>query len=173
MTSWPDLDIVAGAEQCAGPDLPGLPGFLPSDFAPLIYGAVRACLGGPRSAHRLHGAGHRAGIVLCSQRFDTASLELSVEHVDRGRVSPILFYQVVPTAVLGQVARDYRLTGPVSCVATIGDARREALEMARVLLTDAGTDWVLTLAVDTRAATPFARADLVRSCPGISQRAST
>ncbi len=158
-------EIVASGEARPGPEIPRLAGFMASDFAPLVYAAARACIGDPRSPHLLTGVGNRTGIILVSQRFDTVTLELSVEHVKRGRVSPILFYQVVPTAVLGQIARDYRLTGPVSCVAVAGDARAEALDLARVLLADDGADRVLALTVemDPDPAGSLATADLVRS----------
>ncbi|GAA4956865.1 hypothetical protein [Actinoplanes utahensis] len=163
-TSLTSVDLIAGAEVRSGPDVPKLAGFMVSDFAPLVYAAVRECLGDPRSPHLLDGAGGKVAMVLCSRRFDTVTLELSVEHVNRGRVSPILFYQVVPTAVLGQIARDYRLTGPVSCVAVTGDARAEAHELARVLLADDSARWVLALTVEMDAdpAKNFASADLVR-----------
>ncbi|MCP3012421.1 hypothetical protein NGM33_03695 [Nocardiopsis dassonvillei] len=167
-TSSPGFELVASARAHAGPRLPPLAGFFASDFAPLVYAAVRECLGDPRSGHLLEGSDGRVGIVLGSQRFDTASLELSVEHVDQGRVSPILFYQVVPTAVLGHIARDYRLTGPVSCVAVTGDARAEVLELSRLLLAEGSAEWVLGLTVemDPVPVKSFARADLVRSEPG-------
>lgn len=160
-----DLEIVAGARVHAGDGAPALAGFFGSDFAPLVNAAVRECLGDPKSAHLLEGA--RTGIVLGSHRFDTASLELSVEQVEAGRVSPILFYQVLPTAILGHVARDYRVSGPVSCVAVTGDARAEVLETARLLLVDDSADQVLcvTVELDPDPAKSFARAELVR--PGV------
>ncbi len=172
MTTLPAFELVTSAEVHAGPELPQLPGFMVSDFAPLAYAAVRECVGDARSGHLLKGIGDRGGIILGSQRFDTVTLELSVEHVNRGRVSPILFYQVVPTAVLGQIARDYRLTGPVSCVAVTGDARDEVLELARLLLADQGAEWVLGLTVklDPDPAKAFATADLVRIAPGPADR---
>ena len=143
-----------------------------SNFAPLVYAAVRACVGDPRSGVLPEDIGGRVGIVLGSRRFDTVTLELSVDHVNRGRVSPILFYQAVPTAVLGQIARDYRLTGPVSCVAVTGDARAEVLELARVLLGDECVEWVLALTVemDPDPAQAYASADLVRSSPESADR---
>jgi len=172
MTTLPALELVSSAEVHAGQQPPPLVGFMVSDFAPLVYAAVRECVGDARSGHLLEGADGRVGIVLGSQRFDTVTLELSVEHVNSGRVSPILFYQVVPTAILGQIARDYRLTGPVSCVAVTGDARAEVLEVARVLLADEGAEWVLGLTVEMNPdpAKAFASADLVRSQPGPADR---
>ena len=160
-----DLELVAGAQTHAGPQTPPLAGFFASDFAPLVYAAVRECLGDPRSGHLLEGLGERTGILLGSRRFDTTSLELSATQIDQGRVSPILFYQVLPTAVLGHIARDYRLTGPVSCLAVTGDLRAEVLEAARLVLADASADRVLcvTVELDPDPAKSFARADLVRS----------
>jgi 3-oxoacyl-(acyl-carrier-protein) synthase len=155
----PELELVASARIDAGEPLPALAGFFASDFAPLVYAAVRACVG-----NRLDGVGDRVAIVLGSHRFDTVSLELSAEQADQGRVSPILFYQVLPTAILGQIARDYRLTGPVSCVAVTGDAQAEVWDIARVLLADASAELVLGLSVELNSdpAKSFAQADLVR-----------
>uniref|UniRef100_A0AAU3GM33 Uncharacterized protein n=1 Tax=Streptomyces sp. NBC_01401 TaxID=2903854 RepID=A0AAU3GM33_9ACTN len=167
MTAPPAFEVVAGAWVHAGPQVPPLAGFFASDFAPLVYAAVRDCVGDPRSGHLLEGVGDRTGIVLGSRSFDTTSLELSVAQVNRGRVSPILFYQVLPTAVLGHIARDYRLTGPVSCVAVTGDAREEVLELSRLLLADGSAQWVLGVTVELHPGPgkAFARADLVRSAP--------
>ncbi|MCC2321226.1 hypothetical protein [Cellulomonas xiejunii] len=148
MTAPTAVEVVANAQVHAGPDLTPLVGFMASDFAPLVYAAVRECVGDPRGSHLLEGVGDRVAIVLGSRRFDTVSLDLSVEQVDQGRVSPILFYQVVPTAVLGQVARDYGLTGPVSCLAVTDDARAEVREVADVLLADGDVDWVLAVTVE-------------------------
>jgi 3-oxoacyl-(acyl-carrier-protein) synthase len=164
-TPQQDLEIVASAQVHADAGTQSLAGFFGSDFAPLVHAAVRECLGDPKSAQLPEGA--RTGIVLGSHRFDTASLELSVEQVEAGRVSPILFYQVLPTAILGHVARDYRVSGPVSCVAVTGDARAEVLETARLLLVDDSADQVLcvTVELDPDPGKSFARADLVR--PGV------
>jgi len=164
-TPRPDFELVASAQIHGDARLPPLAGFFASDFAPLVYAAVRECVGDPKTGHLLEGAGDRVGIVLGSQRFDTASLELSADQLDQGRLSPILFYQVLPTAILGHIARDYRLTGPVSCVAVTGDARAEVLELARLHLADASAEWVLGLTVelDPDPAKSFAQADLVRS----------
>jgi len=172
MTTQQASELVTSAVVHAGLQLPQLPGFMASDFAPLVYAAVRECVGDARPGHLLEGVGDRTGLVLGSRRFDTTSLELSVEHVNRGRVSPILFYQVLPTAVLGQIARDYRLTGPVSCVAVTGDARAEVLELARLTLADRDAEWVLALTVELAPdpARAFATADLVRSPPGPGRR---
>ncbi|MEU0300476.1 hypothetical protein ABZ252_13555 [Streptomyces sp. NPDC006175] len=175
MTTLPELETVAGATVHGGPQLPRLPGFMESDFAPLVYAAVRACVGEARSEHLLTDAGDRCAIVLGSRYFDTVTLELSVEHVNRKRVNPIFFYQAVPTAVLGQIARDYRLTGPVSCVAALDDVRAEVHELARVILADGGADQVLGLVVEMRPdpALGFARADLMRAVPGPAGRKGT
>ncbi|MDX3663108.1 beta-ketoacyl synthase N-terminal-like domain-containing protein [Streptomyces sp. ID05-26A] len=160
-----DLGVVATALVHADTAPPAPAGFFGSDFAPLVQAAVHECLGDPRSAHLLTGAGDRTAIVLGSCRFDTTSLELSVDQVAGGRVSPILFYQVLPTAILGHLARAYGITGPVSCVAATGDARTEVLDTARLLLADDCADLVLgvTVELDPDPAKAFARADLVRS----------
>ncbi|MDQ7803471.1 hypothetical protein Q5425_06995 [Amycolatopsis sp. A133] len=155
--------VTASAVVSGGDRPPRLPGFMVSDFAPLVYAAARSCVGAADSRHLLSGAGDRTGIVLGSRGFDTVTLELAVRQVDAGRVSPVLFYQVLPTAVLGIIARDYRLTGPVSCLAVTGNPRAEALELAAVVLADRSADRVLALAVELAEdpADSYACADLV------------
>jgi 3-oxoacyl-(acyl-carrier-protein) synthase len=165
----PGLDVVASARAVGRDQPPPVPKFIVSDFAPLVYAAVRRCIGAPESAHLLHGHGERAGLVLSSRRFDTVTLELSVEQARQRRISPILFYQVLPTAILGQVAIDYGMTGPVSCLASTGDARAEALEVALLLLADDSADWMIamTAGLADDPADSFATADLVRrAAPG-------
>ena len=121
-----------------------------------------------RSEHLLEGVGEGVGIVLGSRRFDTVTLELAIQQINDRRVSPILFYQAVPTAVLGQIARDYRLTGPLSCMAVTGDARAEVWELARLMVTDQGAEWILALTVNMEpgpgsdSAQAYACADLLR-----------
>lgn len=159
--------MITASSRLVGSDRPPrLARFIEGDFAPLVYAAVSQCIGAPQS-HLLEGHGDRAGIVLSSVGFDTETLELSVRQVHKGRISPVLFYQVLPTAVLGQIAIDYHITGPVSCLATTGDARDEALDVARLMLAEGDADWVIALAVALAAdpADSFASADLVSLVP--------
>lgn len=163
------LHLVASARVDGRDQPPPVPRFIVSPFAPLVYAAVQRCLGGLAPGRWPAGPGDRTGIVLSSGEFDTVTLELSVRQAHRGRISPILFYQVLPTAVLGQIAVDFRLTGPVSCVASTGDARAEALEIAQLTLADDSADWMLavTAGLADDPAASFATADLIgRPVPG-------
>ena len=157
------VTITASSRVVSSERPPRVPRFIEGDFAPLAYAAVGRCIGVPQS-HLLEGHGDRASIVLSSVEFDTQTLELSVRQVQKGRISPVLFYQVLPTAVLGQIAIDYGITGPVSCVAATADPREEALEVAGLALAEGDADWIVALAVvlaeDPEAS--FASADLVR-----------
>lgn len=132
---------------------PRLPGFVASPFAPLVYDAVRRCLGAPDSAdspvaHR----GGRTAIVLGSLAGDAVTADLAGEKVARGGVAePVLFHQTVSTAVLGVIARDYRITGPVTCVSAVGDTGAALLDSAALLLEAQEADQVLAVLVELAA----------------------
>jgi hypothetical protein len=156
---------VASAALADSDAAPSIPGFVASDFGPLVRAVAHRCLGEPPAAGLLGGRGDRVGIVLSSAGFDTASLERSAGQVAGGRlVDALLFHQTVPNSVLGVLACDYGLTGPMNCVAALTDPRAEALAVACLLLADGAADTVLAVAVDLPSAgTPRrATADLIR-----------
>ncbi|GGP84035.1 beta-ketoacyl synthase N-terminal-like domain-containing protein [Streptomyces melanogenes] len=132
---------------------PRLPGFVASPFAPLVYDAVRRCLGAPDSedspvAHR----GERTAIVLGSLAGDAVTADLAGEKVACGGVAePVLFHQTVTTAVLGVIARDYRITGPVTCVSAVRDTGAALLDSAALLLEAQEAEQVLAVLVELAA----------------------
>ncbi|MFG3016395.1 ketosynthase [Streptomyces cinerochromogenes] len=135
-----------------------VPGFVESAFSPLVKAAVDSCLAPVTGGAALGDEGARTGLVLATLFGDTATADLGSRLLASGRVAnPLLFYQSVPTTILGVVARDYGITGPTTCVALRGDLRGEALDLVDTLLDD-GMDQVLLLGVGLAAEARPARA---------------
>ena len=126
--------VAASAVLSAGP-LPPVPGFAHSRFSPLVREAVRGCLGEP-GADALHGRpGDRTAVVLGTGFGDVTTHDLASERLANGLLpSPLLFYQAVPTAILGQLCHEYGITGPVTCVSALGDVAESVLPLAATLV---------------------------------------
>ncbi|GAA2735014.1 ketosynthase [Streptomyces nogalater] len=144
--------VVRAGVSTSGPqgEVPPLPGFVRSPFAPLVHDAVRRCVGPPDSADSpVAGRGARTAIVLGSMACDAVTADIAGEKVARGGVAePVLFHQTVTTAVLGVIARDYRITGPVTCVSSMTDPGAALLGSAELLLAAAEADQVLAILVE-------------------------
>ncbi|MFI9648311.1 beta-ketoacyl synthase chain length factor [Streptomyces sp. NPDC052040] len=137
----------------AGGDLepaPNLPGFTASPFGPIIAHVADLCLGGewgepPAPPER---AGH-TGMVMVSRLGDMATEAAVTGSVDAGtKASPLLFYQSVPSAVLGVVSARWGLGGPVICISPAGDPLAEGLELAELLIEDGSAADVLVVLVE-------------------------
>lgn len=166
MNGTPILDVVSRSHVDADEVVPPLPGFIVSEFPSLLWIAATRCLVQAGFPPSISGDGDvdRVGILLCSRMLDSTTLALAAEQTKAGTLSPILFYQAVPTAVLGLIARDHALTGPVSCIAAEADAAEEARYVAAVTLGDGDADALLLLTIELEAAAPGPRAtaELVR-----------
>jgi hypothetical protein len=108
--------------------------------------------------------------VLATVFGDTVTADLGSRLLASGQVAnPLLFFQSVPTTILGVVARDYNITGPTTCFASRGDLCAEALDLADAILDDDGMDQVLLLGAEM-AAEPrplSARAQLAAGGPPV------
>lgn len=164
MTGPGALEVVARSAVSADENVSPLPGFIVSDFPALLWTAARRCLESAARCGPERDEPVRTGIVLSSTAHDAPTLELAATQTEAGTLSPILFYQAVPTAVLGQIARDHSLTGPVSCLAAVDDPGYEAQDVALLTLLDGDADAMLLLTVDVAARfpSPRAAAELVR-----------
>jgi len=129
--------VVAASALLAPGDvpLPPVPGMAHSRFSPLVREAVRRCLGEP-GEHALHGRpGDRTAVVMGTGFGDVTTHDLASERLARGLLpSPLLFYQAVPTAILGQICLDYGITGPVTCVSALGDVGETVLPLAATMV---------------------------------------
>jgi len=146
------LVVAAEATITAADDVPAVAGFIESRFAPMLREVARRCLGGPGGPNNLvAGHGDRTAILLASVFGDSTTLDVAGEKLAAGTMlDPLLFHQTVPTAILGLIARDYDITGPITCFAAPGDLCRESLEMAELLLADEA-DQVLLVLVELAA----------------------
>ncbi|MEV5492924.1 beta-ketoacyl synthase chain length factor [Streptomyces bobili] len=131
-------------------ELPNLPGFIASPFGPLIAHVADLCLirhyGEPPAPPE---RGLWTAFVLVTRLGDMATEAAIVQSVDLGtKASPLLFYQSVPTAVLGVVAARWGFGGPVIGISPVADARAEGLDLAELLIEDGSARDVLLVLVD-------------------------
>ncbi|MFC8849692.1 MULTISPECIES: beta-ketoacyl synthase chain length factor [unclassified Micromonospora] len=129
---------------------PTLPGFVHSQFSPVVAAVADRCL------TRRHGdrpapepAGGRTAVVLVSAAGDRAS----ADHVHAtvaagGRPGPLFFFQSVPNSVAGHVAARWGLGGPVVCLAPTGDPVAEGTAEAELLLSDGDADEALLIVIE-------------------------
>jgi hypothetical protein len=129
---------------------PPLTGFVASPFGPLVAAAADRCLGArfgepPAPAEQAE----RTAMVLVSRLGDMATEAEVTGSVDNGtRASPLLFFQSVPSAVLGVVSAQWGLGGPVICTSPQGDALADGMDLTRLLLADGSADLVLVVTVE-------------------------
>lgn len=121
-----------------------VPGFIESQFSPLVYAVVKQCL-----SARDAGDGAGTAIVLGSGLGDTTTADVASQNVVKGSVhNPLLFYQSVPTSILGYVARELGITGPLSCMAGGAGLCTRMLEMADLLLEDEALHQVVVVGLE-------------------------
>ncbi|MCW2503665.1 MAG: hypothetical protein JWO79_1949 [Actinomycetia bacterium] len=132
---------------------PSLAGFVVSSFSPIAAEAADRCLAqryGSGPADPAEGTG--TAVVVVSTRGDLATAVAVADSVEAGRpASPLLFFQSVPNAVVGYVARKWGLAGPVVCVGASGDPMAEGLDEAQLLIEDGDATAALILLVEPAA----------------------
>ncbi|MFF3216013.1 hypothetical protein ACFYYB_36050 [Streptomyces sp. NPDC002886] len=176
--------LAAGVWPAPGdPELPvPLAGFAVSSFSPMASAAADRCLeqvhgapgaepAGPGTRELVRRAG-RTAIVLASRGGDLETHTATAVAVDAGRpAAPLLFFQSVPNAVVGHIAKRWGLAGPVICFspdAATADPLGEALDVTRFLVAGGDADEALLLLVEQAGADgapASARALLVRPAP--------
>ncbi|MEU9003417.1 hypothetical protein [Streptomyces sp. NPDC048551] len=135
-------------------DTPGPPpvsGFAFSPFGPLVAEAATRCLnsapGGPGTV-----AGSGTAIVLVTTFGDTVTADAVTTALAEGRTpSPVLFFQSVPTSVLGHITRVFKITGPMVCLSELPGAEGHAEAAACLLLASGTTERVLLIEVELAA----------------------
>jgi hypothetical protein len=135
--SWP----VPGGSDTPPP----LAGFVASPFGPIIADVADRCLRPLYDTVPLTPAhGERTAIVLVTKYGDMATEAAVVGVVDGTRgTSPLLFFQSVPSAVLGVVASRWGLGGPVIVISPTGEPLTEGAALAELLIDDGAADQVL------------------------------
>jgi hypothetical protein len=132
--AWPQTD----ADRVVTP----LAGFVESNFSPLLAEVAYRAL---RERARLPAPGQVTAIVMVTSLGDISSAARVAAVVDAGgRVPPLLFFQSVPNAVAGYLARRWHLTGPVVCVSSTS----AGLDVAALLIADADADEALVVRID-------------------------
>ncbi|WP_413803413.1 hypothetical protein [Streptomyces iranensis] len=127
----------------SGPSAPPVAGFVESAFNPMVYQAVERCL------TARPGDGSRTAMALASTMGDAATLDLGSRLLVAGQVhNPLLFMQSTANAVLGQLSREFAITGPLLCLSTVADPAGELLAAAELLLEDGELDRVVLIGVE-------------------------
>ncbi|HET9382590.1 MAG TPA: hypothetical protein VFP69_17415 [Streptomyces sp.] len=155
-----DTDVLARGTWPGPADTgppPPLTGFVVSGFSPMAAAAADRCLtqvyGTPRAEdERLRRRAQRTAIVLGSRGGDLETHTATAAAVDAGKAAaPLLFFQSVPNAVVGHVAKRWGLAGPVICFSPddiTGDPLGEAADVARCLVDGGDADEALVLLVE-------------------------
>ena len=146
--AWPAAD--------SDGQVPALPGFIDSDFSPLLAEVAGRALD-RRCAPRTPGA--VTAIVMVTALGDVTSATRVAAAVDAGqRVPPLQFFQSVPNSVAGYLAAQRQLTGPVGCLS----GTTAGLNVAALLIDDADADEALVVRVDVAVtADDRSRADAI------------
>jgi Beta-ketoacyl synthase, N-terminal domain len=153
------LELLAQATWSAEDgEAPTLAGFVLSSFAPLVAAVAHRCLSSHYGAPPVPDPrGDRTAVVVCSASGDLGTTIALADAVDAGRrVPPLLFFQAVPNAVVGHVAGQWGLRGPVVCISPAGDPVAEAFDVVGLLRRDGDADEALVVLVeqaDPRAST--------------------
>jgi len=152
MTTATTLTVLARASWSAETDErpPNLPGFTASPFAPIIAHVADLCL---REHHQEPPVpperAESTAMVLVSQLGDMATEAAVVESVDKAtKASPLLFFQSVPSAVLGVVSARWNIGGAVISISPAGDPLTEAMDLAQLLIEDGSAREVLLVLVE-------------------------
>jgi 3-oxoacyl-(acyl-carrier-protein) synthase len=120
-----------------------VPGFIESEFNPLVFQVAEQCLSGAP------GDGTRTAVVLGSLMGDTTTTDLASTLLIGGQVNnPLLFMQATANAILGYLSREFAITGPLLALSTTADLGSALLSAADLLLDDTELDRVLVIGVE-------------------------
>ena len=130
---------------------PVVPGFVHSEFNPLVAAVADRCLSEQYGEPPLDD-GRRTGLVLVSRGGDRVSAEHVRQSVAAGRrLGPLFFFQSVPNSILGYLAGRWGLAGPVACISPAGSPMSDGVAEAAVLLSDGDADEVLLVIAEQGA----------------------
>jgi hypothetical protein len=158
------LVVLARASWPAGAGAPPpIPGFIVSSFSPLAAAVADRCLTlRYRKPPVDRTIGERIAVIVVSVSGDVGTSTAVARAVDDGkRVAPLLFFQSVPSAVVGHVGARWGLAGPVVCSSPVGDPVRDAFAQAALLISDGDADEVLLVLVEQGDDVDTAQAVLV------------
>ncbi|RCX17337.1 hypothetical protein DFP94_10961 [Fontibacillus phaseoli] len=112
-------------------ELPVVPGFIKSNFSPLIFESIARL----NQSCRIR-SGPRTAMIMGSVYGDTSTIDLTSRDLVEGRnkMNPLLFYQSVPNCIMGFICMEYEITGPVSCISGLDDLLVPLLDLAGTML---------------------------------------
>ncbi|MGK5693433.1 ketosynthase [Streptomyces sp. URMC 128] len=127
---------------------PTVPGFIESRFNPLVRAVVDRCLADAAPA-RPERFADRTAVLLLTLFGDSTTTDLAGRRLQEGRAhNPLLFYQSVPTSILGFVSREHGLRGALTCLSVDAASMPEAFETAELMLADEEVDQLLIVGVE-------------------------
>lgn len=153
---WNSRYVITGLHrQRADESVPAVRGFVRSPFNPLIYHSVRQAYDSAGFSNTL--LPERKGILLGSMFVDAITQEEIWKDLIHGRkVSPIMFPQSVPSAIIGYLAKEIGIHGPMSCMGTSSLGLQLLLQQAIDWIEDDLSDAVIICCCDI----PSIRAEL-------------
>ncbi len=156
IAEWQEQYGITGLHmQAVEEPVPAVRGFVRSPFNPLIYHSVKQAAAGTAIASEL--APDRKGILLGSLFVDAVTEEETWKDLLQGKkLSPIMFPQSVPSAVIGYLAKELDIHGPMSCMGASRDGLAILLQQAIDWLEDDEADAVQVVCCDV----PSIRAEL-------------
>ncbi|MER6916681.1 ketosynthase [Streptomyces sp. NPDC000594] len=144
--------LVAGASAVCSPPTgegpPGVPGFIESRFSPLVRAVVDGCVADADPDGFARRA-DRTAVLLVTLFGDVTTTDLASRRMLAGQPhNPLLFYQSVPTSILGYVSRAHGIRGPITCLSAHAGSAGEALETAELMLAEPTVDQLLLIGVE-------------------------
>jgi beta-ketoacyl synthase-like protein len=131
-------------------DLLALPGYVLSSFSPLVAAVADGCLTEHYAKPSASAASRqRTAVLVVTAGNDVVSAGHVRDKVASGRrIGPLMFFQVAPNSVVGQVTAHWGLGGPVVCISPVGDPLADGMAEAELLLSDGDADEVLLILVE-------------------------
>lgn len=97
-------------------DVPSVPGFVKSSFAPTVFDAAGRAL---RKAQLSHEERAGTGVLLLTPNGDSETRDIIRKSIDEGlRISPLLFLQSTPSSIIGKIAHEWGLRGFITTIST-------------------------------------------------------
>lgn len=145
--------VIASARINEDVPLPSVSGFITSRFNPLVNEVARRCLA---NVNDITGPGT---LLLMGTVFgDTTTSDTASRNLVAGEVhNPLLFFQSVPTTILGYIAHEFGITGPIVCISASTNPAGTLRAMAELYLLDDEIRRVLMIEVELAVNARIAR----------------
>ena len=125
-----------------------MPGFVHSEFAPVVVAVGRAVSAARVRASRRARRGADRDRAGQRQRGRASAEHVRAAVEAGGRIGPLFFFQSVPNSVAGHLAARWGLRGPVVCLSPTGDPYADGIAEADLLRDDGDADEVLLILIE-------------------------